>query len=135
MKISPVIPARRQYMMGVLSAVIALASGLVQAQPSHQRLVDPTIPPPIADQTSGNAASPPSLQLQATKIGETSRLAVVNGTTLRVGSKYNGWVVSKIDSHAVILKSATGTRTILLHPSTSKTPPRRIGEKQVRRAP
>ncbi|PHV29022.1 MSHA biogenesis protein MshK [Janthinobacterium sp. BJB426] len=107
-----------------LSLALGLTLNLAWPGAQAQALDDPTRPPAAlwapANTTPVVAARP---QLQSVLISTEPggrRLAVIDGQTVRVGSKVAGAVVTEIRDTAVVLRRGKSLETFKLYPS-SKT--------------
>ncbi|WP_257626474.1 MSHA biogenesis protein MshK [Janthinobacterium sp. NKUCC06_STL] len=107
-----------------LSLALGLTLHLAWPGAQAQALDDPTRPPAALwapASTAPAAAARPQLQsvLISTQPGG-RRLAVIDGQTVRVGSKVGGAVVTEIRDTAVLLRRGKSLETFKLYPS-SKT--------------
>ncbi|NVI83008.1 MSHA biogenesis protein MshK [Janthinobacterium sp. BJB401] len=107
-----------------LSLALGLTLNLAWPGAQAQALDDPTRPPAALwapASTAPAVAARPQLQsvLISTQPGG-RRLAVIDGQTVRVGSKVGGAVVTEIRDTAVLLRRGKSLETFKLYPS-SKT--------------
>ncbi|PHV31585.1 MSHA biogenesis protein MshK [Janthinobacterium sp. BJB312] len=107
-----------------LSLALGLTLSLAWPGAQAQALDDPTRPPAALwapASTAPAVAARPQLQsvLISTQPGG-RRLAVIDGQTVRVGSKVGGAVVTEIRDTAVLLRRGKSLETFKLYPS-SKT--------------
>jgi MSHA biogenesis protein MshK len=107
----------------------ALSAALLLAPASAQVLRDPTQPPAVAapsaaagsaSSTAEPVSSEPKLQsvLISTRPGG-RKVAVIDGTTVRVGDKFHDAIVAKITPTSVVLKQDKQEHTLTLIVSAS----------------
>ncbi|MGB1263094.1 MAG: hypothetical protein ACPG52_09310 [Cognaticolwellia sp.] len=92
------------YLLGLL---------LLMSQYANSQQVDPTKPfgAVASAKRSGKSAT---LVLQSIIQREGKKKAIINGQALKVGDTYNGFELIKINSKAVVLKSAQGKMELSL---------------------
>jgi len=104
-----------------LLSLALLAAFSAQAQ----GLLDPTRPPPEAQQTQSGEpavpAGPAQPVLQSVLIGAHGReVAVIDGQTIRKGEKFNGAVLVKVRKDSVVLRSGGKDQVLTLFPDDAK---------------
>jgi len=100
-----------------LSLTILSLSGAVQAE----SLPDPTRPPSGVEASVATVTpSGPVLQLIRTLDG--SRMAIISGQAVKIGSKLNDAIVTRIDEDRVLLRGPDGVLTLKLFPDFEKNP-------------
>ncbi len=89
-------------------------------------LMDPTQPPavriPNAAPGSDRAQVAPPRVLSSIRIGAHDRVATIGGVRVRVGDTVGAAKVEAIRSNEVVLRAASGTRTLKLYPGVRKQP-------------
>ena len=91
------------------------------ASPQGGALVDPTRPPSLSTESSGNEpAAPPGPRLQSVLISPTRRVAVISGSTVVQGGRYGNATVASISEGAVLLRYADRNETLHLIPRVAK---------------
>lgn len=99
--------------------VLLGVTGAARAQTAS--LTDPTRPPIIEPERSGDAAPiPPGPQLQSVLISPSRRVAVINGSAVSVGAKLGDATVTAISEDAVILRYADHKETLYLLPGVER---------------
>lgn len=104
------------------SLLLAVCTFVQMPAATAQVLVDPTRPPAgisATDKSEGAAAGP---VLQSVMISPTSRLAVIDGETVKLGGKYGEARVVKITESEVVLRSGSATETLKMYPGVELTP-------------
>ena len=107
--------------------IIHLTAGLLVASISvaaiAQPLRDPTRPPTEASAKSVTAKprARGGMILQTVLISPERRTAVISGRVMSVGDTVSGFRLAEIREGEVVMKGSTGTRTLRLYPSVSKT--------------
>lgn len=89
-------------------------------------LVDPTRPPSFAAGEAGSEKSVQARVVQSVLIAPGRTIAVVNGETLRVGSRVGGTKVVKIDQTGVTLSNSGKLEVLRLFPDAQKSEPVRV---------
>ena len=108
-------------------AIAAVALGCLSPA-WGQALSDPTRPPPAWIAAHPKAAGAPATeqaaasQLQSLLIGPSRRYAIIDGQLLGVGDRYRDARVVAVRPDGVVLRSASGTRTLKLFPDVEKHP-------------
>jgi len=107
--------------------IVHLTAGLLLASISvsgiAQPLRDPTRPPTEASAESVTAKTRArgGMILQTVLISPERRTAVISGRVMSVGDTVSGFRLAEIRESEVVMKGASGTRTLRLYPSVSKT--------------
>jgi MSHA biogenesis protein MshK len=109
------------------SATIALgllvAASCASAAAFGQALRDPTEPPPAARlqlAPAGGAATGAAQGLQSIIVSNGRRVALIDGRSYQVGDKVGDMTVASISSEDVLLKGASGAKSLKLHPNIDK---------------
>ena len=87
-----------------------------------ESLPDPTRPPDVSsaigsDYAPGQATGP---VLQSVLVGPKRAQAIINGQMVKVGDKFGGAVVVKIDESEVVLRNGKDLRKLKLFPGIEK---------------
>lgn len=94
-----------------------------------QTLYDPTLPPSFLrndgadkspDQDTDALPTIQDLSLQALILNNGNSYAIVEGVTIKVGSSFKGWKVTRINAEGALFQSSTGTHLVKMHPAVSK---------------
>ncbi|OJZ17926.1 MAG: hypothetical protein BGP21_06305 [Thiobacillus sp. 65-29] len=93
-----------------LISLVLLAA--LAASPAQAELPDPTAPPPRAD----SVEAPPPVALTAIRSSGAQRVAILDGRSVRVGDRYQGARVVRIDETEVTLRRGSETVVLKLHP-------------------
>ena len=100
---------------GSLAAALLLCASCAWPAAFGQALRDPTEPPSGAA-ARGGAQSAPEAVLQSVIVSGGRRLALIGGRTYQTGERVGDATVVSISSSEVILRDASGTRVLRLHP-------------------
>jgi hypothetical protein len=97
-----------------------LIMGSLMAMPSHaETLIDPTLPPSLAQTQVGTVPSGPVLQ--SVMLGARHKAALISGQLVPVGGKYGDAVLVRVSDHSAELRNPDMTMQILLmHPTIEK---------------
>jgi MSHA biogenesis protein MshK len=109
--------------------ILALAALLI-AWPlgsGAQVLNDPTRPPPVFSNPSGDTGAAAGPLLQSVMISPAGSSAIIGGEIVKLGGKYGDARVVKITANEVVLRSANGTEILRMYPE--------VNMKAVRHAP
>jgi MSHA biogenesis protein MshK len=101
----------------------AASLGAVQAA-LGQSLADPTRPPNVTAGRDNEELEPPANQVQSVLIARGRRIAIVNGTTVRVGDKLGDAVVKSISEAGVVLQYSDHAETLKLLGDIKRRPVR-----------
>ena len=125
----------RAYLGWLAPAVCIYTLTAPTAALAQSGLVDPTIPPaalrPLPEKSdslrSGVSEEPAAeafdnLRLQGIMMRGQESLAIIDGVTLQLGSRYKGWRIAKISQDGVLLQSAQGSRLLKMNSFVRKTP-------------
>lgn len=93
-----------------LMPLVLLAA--LTASSAQAELPDPTAPPPRAD----SVEAPPPAALTAIRSSGAQRVAILDGRLVRVGERYQGARVVRIDETEVTLRRGSETVVLKLHP-------------------
>lgn len=86
----------------LIALALALATGAATAQPG---LGDPTRPTALAEPESTRSVEvKPRWRLQSTLVGDTRRLAVINGRTVAQGERIDGATLKEVRQEGVTLE-------------------------------
>lgn len=97
----------------------AVSIGAITASSADDTFRDPTRPPSILFAPVG-AAETGGPVLQSVRISPGQRSAIISGEQVRLGDKFGGARVIKINETEVVLKSRDGLQTLKLFPDAEK---------------
>ena len=110
----------------VIAVTLTLTLGPGQCLAQAQTLSDPMRPPANAvpaGAAMGEQAWGGELVLQSTLLSKGRRIAVINGTPMKVGDRIGRARIISIDPGAVTLREANTTRVLQLYPGVEVTSP------------
>lgn len=111
----------RRALETVVAVVLWLAAAGAHAQVSAAGLSDPTRPPGPGAGWQGAADEPPAgKQLQSVLLSRGRKLAIIDGTLVRLGGMLGEARVVKISETEVVLKNGEELETLKLYPSVDK---------------
>lgn len=103
------------------SIACALAHGEARAQP----MSDPMRPADARKAAEGEAAAPAGPVLQVVITSPERKLAVIDGTVVRVGDAVRGSTLSSVSDSVAVLSKSGDRDVVLMHPGIDKRPARR----------
>ena len=108
--------------IGVALGSAAFAGSLAIAAAEQPALTDPTRPPNASGAPGAEGEAPAGLsgQLQSVLIAPGRRIAVINGQSVSVGSKFGDATVTRIVETEVTLKRGDDVEVLKLLPGTEK---------------
>lgn len=110
-------------------AVLLVGQGPVAGAASEVS-IDPTRPPSASTNASGDDKPGHVRVVQSVLIAPGRTVAVVDGQTVRVGSRIGDARVMRIDETGVMLSQNGKTEILVLFPDARKSDPRRAGAGQ-----
>lgn len=114
--------AKRLAYLSGLPLLVACSLALAQATRAADVLRDPTRPPAALYATDEPAMTRTGPVLQSIRRANGRYTAVVNGETVKVGSRIGDARVVKISDTEVVLKTAEDLQTLKLFPDVEKRP-------------
>jgi MSHA biogenesis protein MshK len=113
----------------VLASLLVFGHALAQSAPTDLT-VDPTRPPALNTGGAAEDKAGPAHVLQSVLIAPGRSVAVIDGTTVKVGSRVGDAKVVRIEETGVTLAQNGKTEVLMLFPDAKKSGPRHNGPGQ-----
>ncbi len=118
---------------GLLAAAGAQAQAPARVSPAG--LSDPTRPPSAGAFGDAQDDAPAGRQLQSVLFSGGRKLAIIDGTVVRLGGRLGEARVVSISETAVTLRTGNETEVLKLYPAIDKRPVKRVTSRALGAAP
>ena len=105
--------------IGVIALGACLHTAVTQADATPEGLADPTRPSYLGGKVSDSAYVAPTA-LQYTIVSEGERRAMINGRLYRVGDRFGGGKIVRIEPYEVTVDAGKGARRFRIVPKIAK---------------
>ncbi len=106
--------------MTIVRSMFALGCATLNSGVLAQTLSDPTRPPTVTIESSGNAENFAGPVLQSVLISPKRHLAIISGQTVALNDKYGDQTLIKVSETEVVLRNGKELQTLKLFPDLDK---------------